>query len=342
MKAANTGGRQASLKVIAAQVGVSMMTVSRTLRGEPSVAEETAAKIRKVAEALKYRPNKLVEGLRTGRTCMAAAVMPASLGFYEDALRAIESSLDTKGYSLFLNLIAGDFGRDAMREEIRRLRRCIELRVDGIILRPVNDDANAMYFDEVVERGVPLVVIDRKLPDFTCDFVGTDDVAGGEAAAQKLILKGCRNILVVHAGVKVSTSRERRDGFLASARTAGLKVAELDCGNFKPSPEFLKLYFRQSEAKKIDGIFAVNDNIARSVIRALRIAGRSCPDQVKVIGFGHLPQSDPDALRLATFDQHVGSIGSEAVKLLMERLENPGKPYKSVYLPIEFIEGETF
>lgn len=341
MKPAHNVGRQASLKNIAEQVGVSMMTVSRTLRGETTVAEETAAKIRKVAEALKYRPNRLVEGLRTGRTCMAAAVMPAWLGFYEDALRAIESSLDIKGYSLVLNLISGHHGRDAMREEIRRLHRCLELRVDGIILRPVNDDANAMYFNEVVERGVPLVVIDRKLPDFASDFVGTDDVAGGESAARKLIEKGCRRLLVIHAGEKVSTSRERRDGFLAIARTDGVQVDELDCGDFKPSPEFLNLYFRQSAAKEIDGIFGVNDDIARSVLRALRIAGRSCPDQVKVVGFGHVPQNDPEAPRLATFDQHVGSIGSEAVKLLMERLENPGKPYKSVYIPTQFVEGET-
>ena len=341
MKSVNNGSRQASLKVIAEQVGVSMMTVSRTLRGETTVAEETAAKIRKVAEVLKYRPNKLVEGLRTGRTCMVAAVMPAYLGFYEDALRGIESSLDLKGCSLVLNLISRDFGRDAMREEMRRLHRCLELRVDGIILRPVNDDANAVYFNEVVDRGVPLVVIDRKLPDFACDFVGTDDVAGGEVAAQKLIHKGCRNLLVLHAGEKVSTSRERRDGFLATASAAGVNVEELDCGGFNPSPEFFNLYFRQPAAQEVDGIFGVNDDIARAALRALRIAGRSCPEQVKVLGFGHLAQSDPDAPRLATFDQHVGLIGNEAVKLLMERLENPGKPYKSVYIPVQFIEGET-
>lgn len=272
---------------------------------------------------------------------MAAAVMPAKLGFYEDALRSIESSLDTKGYTLLLNLISGDQGRDAMREEIRRLHRCLELRVDGIILRPVNDDANAMYFSEVVERGVPLVVIDRKLPDFSSDFVGTDDTAGGEAAAKKLIEKGCKSLLVIHAGEKVSTSRERRDGFIAAARSAGVKVDELDCGDFKPSLEFLSIYLRQPVANDIDGIFSINDDIARHVLRALRVVGRSCPEQVKLIGFGHVPQSDTDAARLATFDQHAGAIGVEAVKLLMERLENPGKPFKSIYIPLQFIEGET-
>lgn len=317
------------------------MTVSRTLRGEQTVAEETAAKIRKVAAELKYRPNKLVEGLKTGRTCMAATVMPATLGFYEEALRTIESSLDIKGYSLVLNLISGHFGRDAMREEIRRLHRCIELRVDGIILRPVNDDANAFYFNEVLDRGVPLVVIDRKLPNFICDFVGTNDLAGGEAAAHKLIEKGCRNLLVLHAGEKISTSRERRDGFLAAARAVGIKVDQLDCGGFNPSPELLNIYFSHPAAKEVDGIFGVNDEIARAALRSLRIAGRSCPEQVKILGFGHVVQKDPDARRITSFEQHPGMIGSEAVKLLMERMENPGKPYRSVYVPIHFIEGET-
>jgi len=335
------GKRPANLKLIADQAGVSMMTVSRTLRGRSGVAVNTAEKIHKLARDMGYRPNKLVEGLRTGRSSIVAVVMPSSLDFYENALREIESSLDAKGCALILNLISRDFGRDAMREEIRRLERCLEFRVDGIILRPVNDDANAIYFNEVLNRGVPLVVLDRKLPDFDSDFVGTDNIAGGAAAAARLVAKGCGNLLVMHAGDKISTSRERRDGFKAAAHKAGVKVTELDCGGFNPSHDFLNLYFAQKASRDIDGVFAVGDHLGRAALRAIRASGLSCPGHVKLIGFGNLAHNDPDASRLATFDQHPHLMGSEAVKLLMERLENPKKPYQSVHIPIQFIEGET-
>lgn len=333
--------RQANLKMIAERTGVSLMTVSRTLRGGGPVAPATAEKIRKVAEELRYRPNRLVEGLRTGRTGLVAAVLPSSLGYYEHALRSIESSLDRIGSSVILNLVARDFGPEAMREESDRLHRCIALRVDGIILRPVNDDANAIYFKEVVERGVPLVVIDRKLPDFQCDFVGNDDRAGGGAAAAQLLSRGCRNLAVLHAGSKISTSRERREGFLSAARESGAHATELDCGSFLPPPGILLDFFGSPSSQGIDGVFAVGDHLARAAIHALRASGRSCPGDTKVVGFGNLTHIDPGAPRLATFDQHPGQVGSEAVKLLTERLEHPGKPPRSIYLPAEFVPGDT-
>lgn len=334
-------GRQASLKIIAEQTGVSMMTVSRTLRGLNSVAPETAAKIRKVAESLRYRPNKLVEGLRTGRTGMIAAVLPTTLGFYEEALRSIESSLDKLNCSLILNMVAQDFGQDAMREELRRLHRCIDLRVDGVILRPVNDDANAVYFNEVMERGMPLVVIDRKLPDFECDFVGTDDRSGGGAAARKLLSAGCRHLALLHAGTRISTSRERREGFLAATQNSGASVCELDCGSFLADRTQLTGFFESGAAKSVDGIFAVGDLLARDTIQVLKGLGRECPRDFKVLGFGRLLLNDPSSVRLATFDQHPGQIGEEAVRLLMDRLDNPGKPPRSVHLPAAFVAGET-
>lgn len=333
--------RQASLKIIAEQTGLSMMTVSRTLRGMNSVAPETAAKIRKVAESLRYRPNKLVEGLRTGRTGMIAAVLPTTLGFYEAALRSIESSLDKLGCSLILNMVSKDYGQDAMREELRRLHRCIDLRVDGVILRPVNDDANAVYFTEVVERGMPLVVIDRKLPDFDCDFVGSEDRGGGAAAAHKLLSLGCRNLALLHAGARISTSRERREGFLAEAQGSGASVCELDCGGFRADTGSLTDFFQSSAAQSVDGIFAVGDLLARDALQVLRNLGRQCPRDFKVLGFGHLLQNDPAAIRLATFDQHPSQIGEEAVRLLMDRLDNPGKPPRSVLLPAAFVAGDT-
>lgn len=333
--------RQASLKMIAEQVGVSLMTVSRTLRGRGRVAHETAEKIRKVAEKLRYRPNRLVLGIRTGRTNLFSAVLPTPIGFYEGALRSIEESLDSRGCSLILNLVAGHFGRDAMREEIRRLHRCIELRVDGIILRPVNDNANAIYFSEAIERQIPLVVIDRRLPDFTSDFVGTDEFTGGETAARQLISRNCRNLMLLHTGDSVSCSRGRKNGFLKVAADAGIPVLSIDCGDFEASPEFLAMAFRQPDAKGIDGVFAITDSIADKALQVLEDLGKPCPDQVKLVGFGRCENQAPLSRRIASFDQHIGVIGTEAVELLMERLSNPSRPFRSILIPATFVEGDT-
>jgi LacI family transcriptional regulator len=341
MNKKRAAARPAGLKQIAELSGVSMMTVSRALRGEDTVAPDTLKKILEVASALRYRPNRLVHGLRTGRTNLVATMLPASLGYYGEALRAIEHALDEKGCSLVLNMVPGDYGRDAMREEIRRIHRCIEMRVDGIILRPVNDDANAIYFREAIERHVSMVVIDRRLPDFTSDFVGSDDFAGGEAAARQLISRGCRSLAILHAGEKVSTSRERKNGFLKAASQAGVTSFSLDCLHFSTSANALAETFRNLPVDEIDGVFAITDDLAATALEVLEDLGRPCPDKIKVLGFGKNPVVHHRGRRLATFDQHPGLIGSEAVSLLLQRIDNPGRPFRSVLLPADFTEGDT-
>ncbi len=337
----HTPTRQPSLKKIAELSGVSMMTVSRALRGQDAVATETARKIREVAETLRYRPNRLVQGLRTGRTNLVSAVLPTPIGFYEASLRSIERELDSRGCSLILNLVEGHYGRDAMREEIRRLHRCIELRVDGIILRPVNDDANAVYFSEAIERQVPMVVIDRRLPDFSCDFVGTEDFAGGESAARILLSRGCRNLAILHAGSRVCSSRERRDGFLKAVADSGHKALSMDCGDFQVSPESLAAMLREPGASEIDGIFAISDSLALTALNVLQDSGKTCPDRVKILGFGKSENLPPGSRRVASFDQHGDLIGSEAVELLMQRVSSPSKTCRSVRIPATFSEGDT-
>jgi LacI family transcriptional regulator len=341
MKQPTIGTRQPGLKQIAEIAGVSMMTVSRALRGEATVAPDTLKKILEGASKLRYRPNRLVQGLRTGRTNLVAAMLPASLGYYGDALRAIEHALDEEGCSLVLNMVPGDYGRDAMREEIRRIHRCIEMRVDGILLRPVNDDANAIYFREAIERHVAMVVIDRRLPDFTSDFVGNDDFAGGEAAALRLISRGCRSLAVLHAGEKVSTSRERKNGFLKAAKEAGVTTFSLDCLHFRATTNFLAESLRALPVAEIDGVFGITDDLAATALEVLEDLGRPCPDKVKILGFGKTPNVYSRGRRIATFDQHPGLVGSEAVTLLLQRIENPTRPPRSVLLPADFTEGDT-
>lgn len=332
---------KANLKQLAEMTGVSMMTVSRALRGDKLVAEKTAKKILKAAEQIRYRPNRLVLGMRSGRTDLLAAIMPAGFGFYGDVLCGVEDRACNEGKGLLLNLVKEHRGPDAKREELRKLHRCIEMRVDGIILRPVNDDANAIYFNEVVERGVPIVVVDRELPDFPSDFVGTDNFAGGRDAARHLIKRGCRNLLVAYAGRQVSTSRDRLDGFIEHAKSAGVAVAGFDFGQFHPEQVMLDTFFAKKKNQAYDGIFAVGDHLARIAISALERNGILCPGQVKVVGFGNLPVADSSSRRITTFDQNPREMGECAVRLLLQRCENKEIAFQRILVPHQLVKGQT-
>jgi LacI family transcriptional regulator len=331
----------ATIQQIAEATGVSLMTVSRALNGKGLVAPKTESRILKVAQALRYRPNRLVHGLRTGQTSLIAAFFPADLGFYQPILRGVEKSLDAGGYFLLLNLIEQNQGLEAMREELRRLHRCLDMRIDGLILHPVNDDANAIYFQEIMQRKIPLVAVDRELPDFPCDFVGSDNVKGGAEAARRLWAAGSRRLLVLFAGFRVSASRDRRQGFLDEAERLGAEVRPVDCHDWEPSVESLTHLLQQPSARNVDGIFAVSDVVAERAWRALRALGRRCPQDVKIIGFGCLSRAEGWTPRLASFDQQPVTVGMEATRLLLERIKNPALPPRVLRMPTFFVPGDS-
>jgi len=331
----------ATIQQIAQATGVSLMTVSRALNSKGLVAPETERRILKVAGALRYRPNRLVRGLRTGQTGLIAAFFPADLGFYQPILRGVEKSLDAGGYFLLLNLIEQNQGLEAMREELRRLHQCLDIRIEGLILRPVNDDANAIYYREIMQRQIPFVVIDRELPDFRCDFVGSDNVEGGAEAARRLWAAGSRRLLVLFAGTRVSASRDRRQGFLNEAERAGAEVMAVDCHDWEPSVESLTHVLKQPSVKKVDGIFAVSDVVAEKAWLALHAMGRRCPQDVKIIGFGCSPREEGLKQRLASFDQQPVDLGKEAARLLIERIKNPALPPRVLRMPTFFVPGDS-
>lgn len=334
------------MKVIAAQVGLSMMTVSRVLSGNGKVAPATAQKIREAADRLKYRPNRLVRAMQTGRSGLIGVVLPTGLGsFYALVLGGVHDYFAGRDASILLSQVHGNRGEGAIEDELKALHRLVEMRVDGIILRPAYDEATSIYFEEILDRGIPLVVIDRYLPNFPCDFVGTDDVGGGEEAASRLLARGLKNLLLVTAGDNVGTSRDRAAGFRNYLQSSGADVSldTLECPDFTPNEDMIHAHL-STLGKPVDGIFAISDNLGIGCFRALRKLNRRIPEDVALVGFGAVGASDGYTFPFSTFDQHPELIGKSAGELLGKRVANnsrKGLPKQTVRLHASFIDRAT-
>ncbi len=313
--------QKVSLKFIAQKAGVSLMTASRALNGTGHIARATEERIQIIAEKYKYRPNLLIRGVQTGRTMNIGVIFPADLGFYTNVLEGLHDELLASNYSIQLSLIHQHLGEHAIRQEHQQILRLLDLRVDGIILRPVNDDASDLYFKEVFERNIPLVTIDRKLENVHCDALGTNDFKAGQQAAEYLITKGHRNILLAATGDIVSTGRERRNGFLSSAeKVKGVHVSIINETDFK---------HHENEARnaltshpEITAAFCVTDILAAGLYNTALKLGIRIPKDLSVLGFGNLgmgPYLNPP---LSTFDQHPAKIGKAAAQLLVKRINS--------------------
>ncbi len=333
-----------SMKQIAEEAGVSMMTVSRVLRNESNVSAKTDERIREIANRLGYKSNRLVRGMQSGRSGIVSVVMPAGHAIAPAMLEGIYDVFHEKDMIMALDLVHGNLGEKAFAEQGKIINRLLESRVDGILLLPVNEDASPLYFKEVVDRKIPLVLVDRNTTHFVTDFVGTDDLAGGREAARVLAANGCKHVVLISTGDFVSTSRLRGKGFTEALSELGVELTtHIIAPNFMHNTELID-YELEKYKGQFDGIFAIADRLAISAWHSCQRLNLSIPEEVKVIGFGALNLRDP-RVALSSFDQEPYTIGRNAAQLLFDRIEKgpvvgTPKPKTLLHVP-RYVEGTS-
>lgn len=315
-KTSNGRKENVTMKAIAEEAGVTLTTVSRILNQKGGkYAEQTKAKILSIAERLKYRPNALVLGMQTGKTGTAGVMVPTS-GFYSEVVNGIHDVFVMENTIMLLswNNQSSPNREESLERQI--MHQMVDRRVDGIILRSSSEDFERSYFEEIWERNIPLILIDRHLANIDTDFVGSDDRAGGCAAAEYLISLGHRNMLFVGVGLTVSTSRDREDGFrrvLSESPNAFCRSIAFDPNSF--AKDFAAI---RTSGNPPTAIFCYNDDVARRVATVVNEAGLSIPNDVSLMGFGNVPVLE-NSVSLTSFEQHPFEIGKTAARLYLER-----------------------
>lgn len=325
-----------TMRTIAEEAGVTLTTVSRILNNKGGkYAESTKEKIFEIADRLKYRPNALVHGMQQGRTNTAGVMIPILGQFYAQVIAGIHDTFSENNTIMLLGWGKTNLGQQDDTSERKIIHQLIDRRVDGVILRPSCEAFERSYFEEIWEREIPLILVDREMSKVTTDFVGTDDEAGGRAAAEYLIELGHRHLLFVGSSDLVSTSRHREEGFrklLSETPNAYGRSLKSDHPDFKE--QFLHL-LKQDD--RPTAIFCYSDPTAEMVISILLEQGLSIPADISIIGFGDQPAPSCPIL-LTTFDQHPELIGKTAAEMYIQRVdEGVGNGTRQERLPADLI-----
>ena len=315
-----------TLKDIARACGTSVSSVSRILRGEDQVSRETRERVLSTARRLKYRPNLLVRGMQTGRTGLVG-VLSSLDGFGVAVLGGISERLDEDAFLPVLQSTHKHPDGYVGRTEFERISQLIGMRIDGLILRPVEDQADADHVREIRSSGVPTVVFDREFDRIPMDFVGTDDYRGGRDAARYLLGLGHRVIGHIAGPEFARTGRLRRRGFeeaIAKRRSATCRV-EVDRTFSDGAAQFAAL---MKGAKRPTAVFAANDLQALAALRQAHAMGLRVPEDVSILGFGDLAPGRACSPALSTFDQQARQIGRAAAEVLIRRIDRRARGKK--------------
>ena len=334
---------QASLKLIAEKVGVSAMTVSRALNGQAGVSKATRERILHEASLLRYRPNMLVHGIRTGRSRNIGVIIPLIGEFTPRMLDGVHRGLVESGYLPMLHYPTipspAPDAETAIRAETEVLHALVDRRVDGIILWPAEESVPDVYFKEIWERGIPLLAVDRCLSLTHADFVGSDDTGGATAAARHLLDLGHKQFAVVTGTTRFATWGERERVFTRSVTEAGGS-----CATFVADGLDAARAAREALDTKPTAVFLTADTFAPELYRAATERKLVVGQDLSVVGFADLDVGRHLKPRLTTVRQNPEEIGLQAARRMLDRCEGrlpEGAPPRQIRLPVDLVLRES-
>ncbi len=314
-----------TMKDIARDLGVSVVTVSKVLRNHQDIGDETRKRVLDRVKELNYTPNLAARGLVTGKTYLVGLIVPDLLHpFFAQIAKSLSGALLKKGYCLTISTSEED-----PELEEREINRLLGRRLDALIVASARTDSATAR--RIQEQGPPFVLIDRSFPDLHANYVGVDDEAVGSLATQHLIDVGCKRIAHLR-GPETSTGIGRLNGYLKTLAKNNLTAPQ----GYVSSQRLVDVKSRESGAELMrnllalnprpDAVFCYNDPMAIGAIHTILNAGLRVPEDVAVIGSGNLHYDTELRVPLSSIDQQTEMIGERAARLTLSLLESKTQP----------------
>lgn len=326
-----------TLKDIAKEAGVSIMTVSNVINGNTKkVSAETAERVREIARRLDYVPNESARSLSTQSSNIIAVILRGEQGQnvflnpYNAALSGtIISHIQQQGYYSMVNIMKSD------ADILQTLR---SWNVDGVIFLGMFDDEIEKIYEAT---NIPKVFIDSYSNVRRLSNVGIDDYAGGHLAANHLLAYGHRNFAFVgppttHNGVV----RHRLNGFCDALQKHGIQlkhqfIVESDVD----AEEIFEIGRKIADLRdEITGVFVASDQIASFLMNSLWKRGIRVPEQISMIGFDDLMLCQQLTPPLTTIAQNLTQKASLAAEVLFRQMHTPNAPAESIILETSLVE----
>jgi LacI family transcriptional regulator len=331
-----------TIKDIAREAGVSVTTVSNVIHGRSQrVSHDTVERINTIIRQYDYIPNLYARALvnRSSRIIgvINYLIQSQSISFFQDPfhselLGGIEKKLKERGYYMMVRTVANE-------EELFSLFNNWSL--DGVILTGLFKDA---FFARLLEMNKPIVLLDSYIKNNRIFNIGLDDRNGGFMATQYLINKGHRNIVFASPPLRgrYGVIEERLKGYKAALKMYNIPFSAENVYNQEITmDEGIALGCVLSKRKDITAIFATADIMAGWIMKGIIQSGRRIPEDISIVGFDDIPNSQLISPSLTTICQNIEKKGQIAAGIMADYLEGIEKQPRNITMPINLIERDS-
>jgi LacI family transcriptional regulator len=321
---------------VAREAGVSPKTVSRVMRGDGYVSEQTLQKIQTVIDRLGYRPNRAAQSLVSDRSGVIGVVIPdINNPFFPEVVRAIEDTALERDYNVLL------FSTETRLDRERAAYQFLEdNRAEGIIVYfPFLPDEELAT---ILPRQKATILVDHVPFESATGIIRVDFYDAAFQAVNALVAAGRRNLCYFSPLDPVYTFTERVRGLKDATALANVPIPPERYWACEGSIEerFQVVRAKLLEDPEVDSIICFNDVTAIAVLEACDDLHIRVPDQVAIIGFDDIQLSGLRRIALTTLRVPKAEIGVKAVQMLFDHMDGVNSP-REVIMKTEFIQRRT-
>ncbi len=318
-----------TIKDVAAKAAVSYQTVSRVVNGNAHVKTETRARVTNAMIELRYRPNVAARHLASRRSRIIGFI--GSMLYYGPVriMLGVEQAAKKHGYNVMVAELA-----NVNADEIRRaFEELCARQVDGIvILVPLDLD---MDFIRNAQKEIPFIAIDVDLGS-DLPSVLVDQGKGAILAIRHLTALGHRRIAFISGPTGWRAARLRKEGWMKALKRAGLSPGPIYEGDWTPLSGYeAATDLIRSHRGEFSAVVVANDHMALGVLSAFSDHGIKVPEEVSVLGFDGLPETEFYNPPLSTIYQDFSALGEVGVEYLSELMNQPNAaPRRYIVKPV--------
>ena len=326
------------LKDIAKATGFSINPVSRAMRSDPKISEQTTLLIKKTAQEMGYIPNTVAASMRSNSSKMVGIISADSANpFFSEVVRGIEEAATKAEYHILLAST-----EESVKKEADLIKMFLCRKVDGIISMPVFDNSPS-HLELYRKLPVPFVFPGRRLEGLVNHSVLHSDRDGQRKVLEHLISKGHTKILYLAGPKKVSNTIDRLAGVAEAYANNGMEV----------NPEYILEasghiedgYSLTNQALNrglgFTAVACFNDMLAMGVLKSLGENNLKVPDDIEVFGYDNLYMSQFMQPSLSTVDVPKYRLGYVAMETLLSHIQDPNLEYATTDFPTRLVYRET-
>ncbi len=316
-----------TIKELAEELQMSTTTVSRVLTNQEKkyrISEKTAKKVREKIDLLRFKPNQIARNLRLQQTNTIGLIIPdISNPFFANLARTVEEEL--RGRNMIVLLCDTKDETSLEQESVNLL---MDRKVDGLLVAPVGKDWKHLP----TNASTPVVLIDRYFEEVQIPYVTTDNYQGAFEATNYLIQEGHKQIACVQGLKQTSANQNRLRGYADALKQNQISVnKEFIIGNdYSVENGYHSTLQLLTKEQRPTAIFAINNQIAIGVMKAVNEARLSIPQDLSLVSFDDQNYFELLSPPLSAVQQPMTAIGKKAVELLFDLME--GKTVESAKL----------